>query len=110
MLVEVLVIGAGPAGLTAGIYCRMRSMSVLVLDAGRPGGQLVSVYGDKPVHDGDWFFNVSAISDTVFEYRNVVTPVGSSATARPGSLDVFGSSDQTAQKTKPPFGANLGRL
>jgi len=48
---EVLIIGGGPAGLTAGMYCRMRKMSALVLDAGRVGGQLVSVYGDKPVHD-----------------------------------------------------------
>jgi thioredoxin reductase (NADPH) len=48
---EVLIIGGGPAGLTAGMYCRMRKMSVLVIDAGRPGGQLVSLYGDKPVHD-----------------------------------------------------------
>ena len=48
---EVLIIGGGPAGLTAGMYCRMRKMSALVVDAGRVGGQLVSVYGDKPVHD-----------------------------------------------------------
>jgi thioredoxin reductase len=48
---EVVIIGGGPAGLTAGMYCRMRRMSVLVLDAGRLGGQLVSLYGDKPVHD-----------------------------------------------------------
>lgn len=48
---EVLIIGGGPAGLTAGIYCRMRRLSVLVVDAGRVGGQLVSVYADKPVHD-----------------------------------------------------------
>lgn len=48
---EVLIIGGGPAGLTAGMYCRMRKMSVVVVDAGRPGGQLVSLYGDKPVHD-----------------------------------------------------------
>jgi thioredoxin reductase (NADPH) len=48
---EVLIIGGGPAGLTAGIYCRMRKLSVLVVDAGRVGGQLVSVYADKPVHD-----------------------------------------------------------
>jgi thioredoxin reductase len=48
---EVLIIGGGPAGLTAGMYCRMRKMSALVVDAGRIGGQLVSVYGDKPVHD-----------------------------------------------------------
>ncbi len=48
---EVLIIGGGPAGLTAGMYCRMRKMSVLVVDAGRLGGQLISLYGDKPVHD-----------------------------------------------------------
>lgn len=48
---EVVIIGGGPAGLTAGMYCRMRKMSALVVDAGRVGGQLVSVYGDKPVHD-----------------------------------------------------------
>ena len=48
---EVLIIGGGPAGLTAGMYCRMRKLSVLVVDAGLVGGQLVSVYADKPVHD-----------------------------------------------------------
>jgi thioredoxin reductase (NADPH) len=48
---DVLTIGGGPAGLTASLYCRMRKLSVLVVDAGVVGGQLVSVYGDKPVHD-----------------------------------------------------------
>ncbi len=48
---EVVIIGGGPAGLTAGMYCRMRRLSVLVVDAGAVGGQLVSVYADKPVHD-----------------------------------------------------------
>jgi len=48
---EVLIIGGGPSGLTAAMYCRMRRLSVRVLDAGRLGGQLVSLYGDKPVHD-----------------------------------------------------------
>jgi thioredoxin reductase len=48
---EVLIIGGGPAGLTAGIYCRMRKLSVVVMDAGHVGGQLVSVYADKAVHD-----------------------------------------------------------
>lgn len=57
---EVLVIGAGPAGLTAAMYCRMRKMSVRVVDAGRPGGQLVSLYGDKPVHDWPGFAHVIA--------------------------------------------------
>jgi thioredoxin reductase (NADPH) len=48
---EVVIIGGGPAGLTAGLYCRMRRLSVLVVDAGRAGGQLRSVYAEKPVHD-----------------------------------------------------------
>lgn len=57
---EVLVIGGGPAGLTAGMYARMRKMSVLVVDAGRLGGQLVSLYGDKPVHDWPGYLHVIA--------------------------------------------------
>jgi thioredoxin reductase (NADPH) len=48
---DVLIIGGGPAGLTAGMYCRMRRLSTLVVDAGQVGGQLVSVYPEKPVHD-----------------------------------------------------------
>lgn len=59
---EVLVIGGGPAGLTAGMYARMRKMSVLVVDAGRLGGQLVSLYGDKPVHDWPGYIHIIAAS------------------------------------------------
>ena len=57
---EVLIIGGGPAGLTAGMYCRMRKMSVIVIEAGRPGGQLVSLYGDKPVHDWPGYHHIIA--------------------------------------------------
>lgn len=57
---EVLVIGGGPGGLTAAMYCRMRKMSVLVVDAGRVGGQLVSLYGDKPVHDWPGYHHIIA--------------------------------------------------
>ncbi len=57
---EVLIIGGGPAGLTAGMYCRMRKMSVRVVDAGRLGGQLISLYGDKPVHDWPGYHHIIA--------------------------------------------------
>ena len=60
---EVLVIGGGPAGLTAGMFCRMRKMDVLVVDAGRIGGQLVSLYADKPVHD--WPGHAQVIAGTL---------------------------------------------
>ncbi len=67
---EVLVIGGGPAGLTAGMYARMRKMSVLVVDAGRLGGQLVSLYGDKPVHDWPGYMQIIAgsLADTFIEH------------------------------------------
>ncbi len=48
---------------------------------------------DKPIH-GEWFFNIGVISDTVYEKRDVPTPIGSSSTNRPGGLDLFGSDDQ----------------
>ena len=57
---EVVIIGGGPAGLTAGMYCRMRKMSVQIVDAGRVGGQLVSLYGDKPVHDWPGYHHIIA--------------------------------------------------
>ncbi len=57
---DVAIIGGGPSGLTAAMYCRMRKLSVLVVDAGRVGGQLVSLYGDKPVHDWPGYSNIIA--------------------------------------------------
>lgn len=52
-----------------------------------------TIKGDKPIHD-DWFFNVTAISDTVAEFREVATPVGVQTTNSAGSLDVLGGTDQ----------------
>ncbi len=43
-----------------------------------------------PIKEDDWFFSVSAVSDTVFEPRTFPIPVGVQTTERPGSLDVFG--------------------
>lgn len=49
--------------------------------------------GDKPLA-GEWFFNALIISDTVYEKREIPTPVGSSSTENPGQIDIFGSNDQ----------------
>jgi hypothetical protein len=51
---------------------------------------------DKPVMGDDWFFNLSLISDTVGEMREVPTPVGAISTNNPNGNDVFGSADQLA--------------
>jgi thioredoxin reductase (NADPH) len=48
---DVLIVGAGPAGLSAALFTRMRRMSTLLLDTAVAGGQLASLYPKKPVHD-----------------------------------------------------------
>jgi hypothetical protein len=44
-----------------------------------------------PIRGHDWFFSLSAVSDTVIEPRTFPIPVGVQTTARPQSLDVFGN-------------------
>jgi hypothetical protein len=51
---------------------------------------------DKPIVGEDWFFNLGLVSDTVYEVREVATPIGAISTNNPGGLDVFGNSDQWA--------------
>ncbi|MEO0367469.1 MAG: hypothetical protein AAF197_01650 [Pseudomonadota bacterium] len=53
--------------------------------------------GDKPLFGKpgkDWFFNVSAISDTVYEPRRFPLPVGNASTASAGQLDLLAQGDQ----------------
>lgn len=51
MVHDVVVVGGGPAGLTAGIYARTRSLSTLILEAQALGGQLAWLYPTKSVYD-----------------------------------------------------------
>jgi thioredoxin reductase (NADPH) len=39
---EVIIIGAGPAGLTAAIYASRALHRTLILEAGIPGGELLN--------------------------------------------------------------------
>ncbi len=39
---DILIVGAGPAGLTAGIYAARSGHKVLIIDKGMPGGQVVN--------------------------------------------------------------------
>lgn len=39
---EVLIIGAGPAGLTAGLYASRSGLNTIVIEKGRPGGQIAT--------------------------------------------------------------------
>lgn len=68
MTYDVIVIGAGPAGLTAGIYARSKMMNTLIIESGRVGGQLVSLYPEKGVHNFPGFESVQArkLSDRLY--------------------------------------------
>jgi len=48
---DLIVIGGGPAGLTAGVYARTRNLSTLILEAEQVGGQLSWLYPTKSVYD-----------------------------------------------------------
>jgi thioredoxin reductase (NADPH) len=65
---DVVIIGAGPAGLTAGIYARSKGMTTLLLDSGRVGGQLVGLYPEKGIHNYPGFETIQArkLSDKLY--------------------------------------------
>ena len=56
---DIVVVGAGPAGLCASVFARARSLRVAVLEAGQAGGQLVSLFPKKPL------YNVPALASTL---------------------------------------------
>ncbi len=51
MVFDVVIIGGGPAGLTAGVYARTRKLTTLILEAQAVGGQLEWLYPTKSVYD-----------------------------------------------------------
>jgi thioredoxin reductase (NADPH) len=43
-LYDMIIIGAGPAGMTAGVYGARAGLKVLMLEKGAPGGQMINTY------------------------------------------------------------------
>lgn len=50
---------------------------------------------DKPIFGDDWFFNVGAVADSLYEPARVPTGVGVAYTARPDSNSTFGKYGRT---------------
>ncbi len=77
---DVIIIGAGPAGLTAALYASRAELSVLILDKDAPGGKLLKTAevenypGTKSITGPDmamqWFEHATAFGAT-FDYGNV---------------------------------------
>jgi thioredoxin reductase len=49
MVYDLVIVGAGPAGLTAGVYSKQRKLNALIIDAGDAGGQLINIYPEKVI-------------------------------------------------------------
>lgn len=56
---EIVIIGAGPAGLTAGIYAARARMKVLLLEKAVPGGQVIMT---------DWVENYPGFPEGISGY------------------------------------------
>lgn len=48
---DLIIIGAGPAGLSGGIYAAERNLDTLILEANTPGGQPATLYPQKLIYD-----------------------------------------------------------
>lgn len=49
---DVLIVGAGPAGLYAAYYAGFRGLSTVLVDSlPEPGGQVSAMYPEKPIYD-----------------------------------------------------------
>jgi len=59
---DAIIIGAGPAGLTSGIYLSRAKMKVLILDSGMAGGQMVLTHevANYPGYEGISGFMLSS--------------------------------------------------
>jgi hypothetical protein len=51
--------------------------------------------GDRPIFGDDWFLNLEAISDSLYEPRRVPTPTNFATTNQPGALNTFGHYTQS---------------
>ena len=88
----------------------LKGMGMLPYDIRDPYNPNV-LKGDLPVLQKqlgpDWFFNVSAISDTVLEARKLPTSVGIQSTRRPGSNETFGRGRQSTLVETAILGLSL---
>lgn len=79
---DVIIIGAGPAGMTAAVYASRAGLDTVMLEAGAPGGKLVKTYeisnwpGIKSTSGVDLamsMFDHSTAFGASYEYGNVVS-------------------------------------
>ena len=73
---DVIVIGGGPAGITAAIRCMNHHLSVILLEGRKLGGQLTQLYPTKFIYDYSSYPEIRAgyLADRMVhhaKYKNV---------------------------------------
>ena len=77
---DVIVLGAGPAGLAAGLYAGRSRLSTLVIEKGKDGGQIAITDDINEVHlDGD----IKVLKSAKAEYQSKTVIIATGAFARP---------------------------
>ena len=56
---DLVIVGAGPAGLTAGIYAAQKKLNTIIIDSGEAGGQPGVLYPEKDIYNFPCFQIVS---------------------------------------------------
>ena len=81
---DVIIIGAGPAGLTAAVYTSRAEISTLLLEKDAPGGKMVKTYsienwpGEEYINGADLaikMYNHAMKFGAIYEYGNVTSIV-----------------------------------
>ncbi len=68
-LYDCVIIGGGPAGMTAAIFARAKNLRVLILEGAQAGGQLKTLYPYKPVYNYPGYSKIPAgeLADRMIE-------------------------------------------
>lgn len=66
---DCIIIGAGPAGMTAAIFAKAKNLRVMILEGNRAGGQLKNLYPYKPVYNYPGYSKIPAgeLADRMIE-------------------------------------------
>ena len=68
---DVIIVGSGPAGMTAAIYAKRANLDVLLLDKLAPGGQIINTY-EIQNYPGFSSVNGADLAMQVFEHTQAL--------------------------------------
>ena len=70
MKYDIIIIGAGPGGLTAAIYAKRANLSCAIIEKGAPGGQIINSYS---VENYPGIGQISGVDLAMQMYNQVVS-------------------------------------